>query len=112
MSEHEQDQSDGGAEGHEQPESRKEPEKVKPTHSVSFARIIGTDRNGRDILGPARQIGTIWPRTGKGDDGILRFDHRPKEMDQERGGVLFTRKLDTLRAPRTNDKESDKERSR
>lgn len=110
MSEHEHEQYEN--EAGEQNETPKEREKVKPTHSVSFARIIGQDRNGRDILGPARQIGAIWPRNGKDDDGILRFDHRPKELDQERGGVLFTRKLDTLRAPSRDAKDASKDRSR
>ena len=59
----------------------------KPTHRVSFARIIGTDEQGNDKLGSAREIGAVWPRTnGKG--GILRLDHIPVELTQH-AGVIF-----------------------
>ncbi len=61
--------------------------KTKPSHRIAFARIIGTDENGNDKLGSAREIGAIWPREGdKG--GILRFDHIPIELSQHQG-VLF-----------------------
>lgn len=61
--------------------------KSKPTHRVSFARITGQDENGNDRLGPAREIGSVWPRqNGKGS--ILRFDFIPIEMTQHQG-VLF-----------------------
>ncbi|MEQ8750322.1 MAG: hypothetical protein RIC52_11140 [Amphiplicatus sp.] len=59
----------------------------KPTHRVAFARIVGTDENGQDRLGSAREIGAIWPReNGKG--GILRLDHIPIELTRHEG-VLF-----------------------
>ena len=59
----------------------------KPTHRISFARIIGTDEQGNDRPGAAREIGAIWPReNGKG--GILRLDHIPVELTQHQG-VLF-----------------------
>lgn len=59
----------------------------KPTHRISFARIIGTDDNGADKLGSAREIGAIWPReNGKGS--ILRLDHIPVELTRHQG-VLF-----------------------
>lgn len=61
--------------------------KKKPTHRIAFARIIGTDENGNDKLGSAREIGAIWPREGdKG--GILRLDHIPVELTRHQG-VLF-----------------------
>jgi len=41
--------------------------KSRPSHRVSFARIIGQDENGNDKLGSAREIGGVWPRqNGKG----------------------------------------------
>jgi len=62
-------------------------EPKKPTHRIAFSRIIGTDENGNDKLGSAREIGAIWPReNGKG--GILRLDHIPVELTQHQG-VLF-----------------------
>jgi len=64
-------------------------EKKKPTHRVSFSRIIGTDDQGNDKLGSAREIGAIWPRdNGKG--GILRLDHIPVELTQHQGVVFIT----------------------
>jgi len=61
--------------------------KSKPTHRVSFARIVGQDENGNDKLGPAREIGSVWPRqNGKGS--IIRFDFIPIELTQHQG-VLF-----------------------
>jgi len=77
-------------------------QKKQPTHAVSFARINGRDEKGRDVLGPARQIGAIWERTGKDakeGDGILRLDHVPEEL-RANGGVLFVRKIDALREAR------------
>ncbi len=63
----------------------------KPTHRVSFARVIGQDENGADQLGSAREIGAIWPReNGKG--AILRLDHIPVELTRHQG-VLFVSEI-------------------
>lgn len=63
----------------------------KPTHRISFARIVGTDDRGADKLGSAREIGAIWPReNGKG--GILRLDHIPVELTRHQG-VLFVNEI-------------------
>ena len=63
-------------------------EKQKPTHRVSFSRIIGKHEDGSDKLGSAREIGTVWPRKGKKKGGILKFDHVPAELSRHEG-VLF-----------------------
>mgnify|MGYP001373809582 CR=1 FL=1 len=64
-------------------------EKKNPTHRVSFARIIGTDDQGKDKLGSAREIGAIWSRdNGKG--GILRLDHIPVELTRHQGVIFIT----------------------
>jgi hypothetical protein len=61
--------------------------KSKPSHRVSFARIVGQDENGQDRLGTAREIGSVWPRqNGKGS--IIRLDFIPIELTQHQG-VLF-----------------------
>ena len=91
--------------------SHDEQEKTRPSHRVSFARVNGRDEDGKDILGPAREIGSIWPRKGNEGDGILRFDHIPEEM-RSGGGVLFVRKLDLLRTERNDRKKSDPDRER
>lgn len=63
--------------------------KLKPSHRVSFACIIGKDEKGGDKLGAAREIGAIWPRkNGKG--GILRFDHIPVEMTRGEGVIFIS----------------------
>ena len=60
----------------------------KPTHRVSFSRIIGINEDGSDKLGSAREIGAIWPRKGDKKGGILQLDHIPVELTQHQG-VLF-----------------------
>ncbi|MBA4130072.1 MAG: hypothetical protein C0519_01465 [Hyphomicrobium sp.] len=67
--------------------------KSRPSHRVSFARIIGQDENGNDKLGSAREIGGVWPRqNGKGS--ILRLDFIPIELTQHQG-VLFLSSVET-----------------
>lgn len=87
--------------------SSEQESKKHPSHSVAFARIRGRDENNREILGPARQIGAIWPREGKDGDGILRLDHIPEELRSQGGGVLFVRKLDAVRKDRAADRDMD-----
>jgi hypothetical protein len=89
-----------------------ERKKNGPSHQVSFARITGRDDDGKDVLGPARQIGAIWPRANKDGEGILRLDHIPEELRSQGGGVVFVRKLDALRESRQHDKTHDKTRNR
>lgn len=89
-----------------------EEKKKGPSHQVSFARITGRDDDGRDVLGPARQIGAIWPRAGKDGDGILRLDHIPEELRSQGGGVVFVRRIDALRESRDHHKTHDKTRNR
>lgn len=60
----------------------------KPTHRVSFSRIIGQNEDGSEKLGSAREIGAIWSRKGDKKGGILQLDHIPIELTQ-RQGVLF-----------------------
>lgn len=67
--------------------------KSKPSHRVSFARIVGQDENGQDRLGAAREIGSVWPRqNGKGS--IIRLDFIPIELTQHQG-VLFLNAVDS-----------------
>ena len=63
--------------------------KTRPTHRISFSRIIGKDETGKDILGPAREIGAIWPRKNGKKGGVVKFDHIPAELALHQG-VLFT----------------------
>ncbi len=67
--------------------------KVRPTHRLSFARITGKDENGNDILGPAREIGAIWPRKNGKKGGIMKLDHVPAELALHQG-VIFTLPVD------------------
>lgn len=68
-------------------------QKTRPSHRITFARIIGQDENGKDILGPAREIGAIWRRTNGKKGGILKLDHVPTELTQHQG-VIFTLPVD------------------
>ncbi len=67
--------------------------KSRPTHRVSFARITGQDEQGNDILGPAREIGAIWPRKNGKKGGIQKLDHVPAELALHQG-VLFILPVD------------------
>lgn len=60
--------------------------KNRPSHRVSFARIIGSDETG-DKLGSAREIGSVWPRAN-GRGSIIRLDFIPVELTRNQG-VLF-----------------------
>lgn len=60
----------------------------KPTHRVSFSRIIGQNEDGTDRLGSAREIGAIWPRKGDKAGGILQWDHIPLELTKHQGVVF------------------------
>jgi hypothetical protein len=68
-----------------------EQEKNHPSHRISFS-AFERDREGNNKLGNAREIGAIWPRRDKEGEGILRFDHTPKE-----DGVYFVRTLESKR---------------
>lgn len=57
---------------------------AKPSHRVSFSRIL----SGSDELGPAREIGAVWPRKGDKKGGIIKLDHIPIELTRNEG-VLF-----------------------
>lgn len=63
-------------------------QKKKPTHTVSFSRIIGDDEDGKSKLGAPREIGAVWPRKGDKKGGIIRLDHIPVELTRHEG-VLF-----------------------
>jgi hypothetical protein len=89
-------------------------DKNRPSHRVAFSRIEGQDENGKAVLGPAREIGAVWPRKGKEGEGILRFDHIPEEMRTQGGGVLFIKTLDPAREehrpPKARDHDVDRDR--
>lgn len=69
----------------------------RPTHRVSFSRITGSDDGGAEKLGPAREIGAIWPRKS-GPGGILRLDHLPIELTQHQGVLFVTPVFDDERS--------------
>lgn len=61
----------------------------KPIHRISFARIVGKDAYGNDRLGPAREIGSVWPREN-GKSPIIRLDLMPIELTQHQGVLFLT----------------------
>lgn len=60
----------------------------KPTHRVSFSRVIGNNPDGTNKLGSAREIGAVWARKGDKKGGIIQLDHIPVELTRHQG-VLF-----------------------
>lgn len=65
-----------------------ETETTKPLFRVTFARIIGRDKDGKDNLTRPKEIGAVWPRKGGKKGGVLALDLIPIELTQ-RQGVLF-----------------------
>lgn len=60
----------------------------KPLYRVTFSRIIGQDRQGRDEVARPKEIGAVWPRKNGKTGGILQLDIIPIELAQ-RQGVIF-----------------------
>ena len=61
---------------------------TRPLYRVTFARITGRDRDGRDILSRPKEIGAVWPRKGDKKGGLIALDLILVELTQ-RQGVLF-----------------------
>lgn len=60
----------------------------RPLYRVTFSRITGQDRDGRDVLARPKEIGAVWPRRGGKTGGIVQLDIIPIELTQ-RQGVIF-----------------------
>ncbi|MCB8838086.1 hypothetical protein [Aurantimonas sp. VKM B-3413] len=60
----------------------------RPLYRVTFARITGQDRQGKDILTRPKEIGAVWPRKNGKAGAILTLDLIPVELPQ-RKGVIF-----------------------
>ena len=65
-----------------------QPATKRPTHRVSFSRIVGKNEDGSDKLGSAREIGAVWARNGDKKGGVIKLDHIPVELTRHEG-VLF-----------------------
>lgn len=60
----------------------------RPLYRVSFARIVGRDEHGNDVLSYAREIGAVWARKNGKEGAILNLDIIPVELTR-REGVIF-----------------------
>lgn len=60
--------------------------KKKPLARIFFAAKIGKDQYGQDLLGPLREIGSVWPRKDASKGNLIRFDLDVANM---RDGVTF-----------------------
>ena len=67
--------------------------KDRPLYRVTFSRITGQDRDGRDTLSRPKEIGAVWPRKNGKAGGVLTLDLIPVELAQ-RQGVIFLVPLD------------------
>lgn len=68
--------------------------KYRPLYRVTFSRITGQDRDGRDTLSRPKEIGAVWPRKNGKAGGVLTLDLIPVELAQ-RQGVIFLVPLDS-----------------
>lgn len=60
--------------------------KKKPLARIFFAAKIGKDQYGQDLLGPLREIGSVWPRKDASKGNLIRFD---LDVSNMRDGVTF-----------------------
>ena len=60
--------------------------KKKPLARIYFAAKIDKDQYGQDLLGPLREIGSVWPRKDASKGNLIRFDLDVANM---REGVTF-----------------------
>lgn len=60
----------------------------RPLFRLTFSRIIGQDKDGKDILARPKEIGAVWPRKHGKKGGLVSLDMIPVELAQ-RKGVLF-----------------------
>jgi len=55
-------------------------EKTYPLYRVKYCAVTGTDENGKDQLGRAAEIGTVWPRKEAAKGAILKLDIVPEGL--------------------------------
>ncbi|WAP67692.1 hypothetical protein [Jiella pelagia] len=65
----------------------------RPLYRVTFSRITGQDREGKDILSRPKEIGAVWSRKKGKAGAILILDLIPVELPQ-RKGVIFLLPVD------------------
>ena len=64
--------------------------KDRPLYRVTFSRITGQDRDGRDTLSRPKEIGAVWPRKNGKAGGVLTLDLIPVELAQDGSIAAFT----------------------
>lgn len=69
----------------------------KPLFRVTFSRVTGRDKQGRDILARPKEIGAAWARKGDKKGAILALDLIPTDL-VNRNGVLFLVPVDNERS--------------
>jgi hypothetical protein len=60
----------------------------RPMFRITFSRITGKDKDGKDILARPKEIGAVWKRKEGKSGGLVSLDLIPVELAQ-RQGVLF-----------------------
>ncbi len=62
--------------------------KERPLYRVTFSRILGQDKEGKDILSHPKEIGAAWPRKNGKGGSVVNFDIIPTDL-VNRAGVIF-----------------------
>lgn len=60
----------------------------RPLYRVTFSRITGKDRDGKEVLARPKEIGAAWARRGDKKGAIISLDLIPTDL-VNRNGVLF-----------------------
>ena len=71
--------------------SEQQTQKKKPLFRIIFCPKVGTDQYGKEILGPGRDVGSVWERNDPSKPPVIRYDFDIANMSS--AGVTFLRTI-------------------
>jgi hypothetical protein len=67
--------------------SEQQSQKKKPLFRIIFCPKVGKDQYGKEILGPGRDVGSVWERQDPSKPPVIRYDFDIANMSS--AGVTF-----------------------
>jgi hypothetical protein len=77
--------------------SEQQTQKKKPLFRIIFCPKVGTDQYGKEILGPGRDMGSVWERNDPSKPPVIRYDFDIANMSS--AGVTFLQRYEEKSAP-------------
>ncbi len=77
--------------------SEQQTQKKKPLFRIIFCPKVGTDQYGKEILGPGRDVGSVWERNDPSKPPVIRYDFDIANMSS--AGVTFLQRYEEKSAP-------------